>query len=92
MRTPFMVQGPTNLIPNLKRLGFRTFDQWWDEGYSQDPHDCQVPAMIENIKKLSLMSASDMELMYSEMTPVLDHNWHRLTELRAQDFAEVFGQ
>ena len=92
MRTPFMVQGPANLIVNLRQLGFQTFDKWWDEGYSEDPDGCHVPAMIENIKQLSKLSLSELEIMYRDMTSVLDHNLHRLLELRKSDFNEIFSK
>jgi len=92
MRTPFMVQGPANLILNLRRLGFRTFNKWWDEGYSEDPNDCQVPAMIENIERLSKLNLSELESMYNNMTSTLDHNLHRLLELKESDFDEIFNK
>jgi hypothetical protein len=92
MRTPFMVQGPANLIVNLRKLEFQTFDKWWDEGYSEDPNDCQVPAMIENIQRLSKLSLTELESMYNDMTSVLDHNLHRLLELKESDFNGIFGK
>ena len=92
MKTPFMVQGPAGLITNLRRLGFRTFGQWWDEGYSEDPDGCHVPAMIENIKRIAVLTIKELESMYKDMAPVLDHNFHRLQELTPQDFIKVFGK
>ena len=91
MRTPFMVQGPADLIPNLKRLGFQTFNKWWDEGYSEDPDGCHVPAMIDNIQQLSCLSIRDLESMFKDMTPILDHNLYRLLELTEEDFTKIFG-
>lgn len=91
MRTPFMVQGPADLIPNLKRLGFQTFNKWWDEGYSMDPSGCHVPAMIDNIQQLSRLSLRDLESMFKDMTPILDHNLYRLLELTEEDFTKIFG-
>ena len=49
--TPFMVQGPANLVKNLRRMGFQTFHQWWDEGYSEDPDDCQVGCIFDNLER-----------------------------------------
>ena len=92
MKTPFMVQGPAGLINNLKRLGFKTFNQWWDEGYSEDPDGCHVPAMIENIKRIAGLAIKDLESMYKDMAPVLDHNFNRLQDLTPQDFIKVFGK
>jgi len=92
MRTPFMIQGSAGTIKNLRRLGFRTFDQWWNEGYSEDPDGCHVPAMIENIKQLSQLSVSELQSMYQDMTPVLDYNLHRLLELKEDHFKAIFNE
>jgi hypothetical protein len=86
MKTPFMIQGPSDTINNLQKLGFKTFGNWWDEGYSQDHAGCHVPAMIENIKQLSLLSIEELENLYNDMLPVLEHNYNRLLALKESDF------
>ena len=91
MKTPFMIQGSADTIKNLHKLGFKTFDQWWPEGYSLDPWDCQVPYIIDNIKSLSKLSIAELDTMYQEMLPVLNHNYNKLLELTPWDF-QVFGQ
>ena len=47
-RRPFLVQGPKFFLKNLKRLGFKTFDHWWDEGYDEDPWDFKHLALRQN--------------------------------------------
>lgn len=87
-KTPFIIQGPANFLNNLKKLGFKTFDNWWSELY-QDfdklPKDCEVvwstKEIIQLIDALSKKSISDLENMYNEMKPVLDFNYNRLNEL-----------
>jgi hypothetical protein len=89
MRTPFIIQGPRNTLKNLKKLGFKTFDRWWDEGYSEDVEDCQMVGIKENISTLSTMELSEISKMYADMQPVLEHNYQRLMELTPKDF-EIF--
>lgn len=86
LKTPFMVQGPKNFIPNLRKLGFKTFNRWWDEGYSKDPADCQVAAIIKNCERLSTLNTGDLEKMYIEMIPTLEHNFQRLRTITSRDF------
>lgn len=86
MRTPFMAQSSQWFVANLQRLGFRTFGDYWDEGYSQDPADCQVPAMRANIDRISSLSVLQLKTMYQDMQPILEHNYNRLLELRVTDF------
>lgn len=85
-RTPFMVHGPKNFIQNLRLLGFRTFDAWWDEGYSEDHPEVQIVAMLENIDRLAVMSHSELESMYRDMQPTLEHNFQTLLSLQEADF------
>jgi hypothetical protein len=89
--TPFMVQGPSNMIKNLRRLGFKTFDKWWDEGYSEDPDDCQVSAIFENLNRLSQISIEGLNDMYNDMMPVLIHNKNLLTELTKKNVEDTFS-
>lgn len=88
--TPFLVQGPSNTVKNIRRLGFQTFDQWWDEGYSEDPDDCQVAPMIKVIEQLSRMSDTQLETMYNEMLPVLYHNRDLALSITEQEITKAF--
>lgn len=88
--TPFMVQGPQNFLNNLKKLGFQTFSKYWDEGYSEDPANCQVDGIIENVKMLSKLSIKEIELMYEDMQPILKNNRERLFSITKQEIEEVF--
>ena len=88
--TPFMVQGSQNLILNLHRLGFKTFDNWWDEGYNQDPDNCQVPCILDNVKQLSTLTVAQLKDMYAEMMPTLEHNYNRLMTISNDDFIQAF--
>jgi len=90
MRTPFIVQGPQNFIRNLHKLGFQTFHEFWDEGYSEDPSDCQVRAIIETIQTLAKKNHKDLQDMYNTMLPKLEHNRNLLKTLTAHDFNQAF--
>lgn len=88
--TPFMVQGPANLIKNLRRIGFKTFHQWWDEGYSEDPDDCQVAYILSNTDQLSRLSIWELQAMYQDMMPTLEHNRNLLLSLTKEQIESVF--
>jgi hypothetical protein len=86
MRTPFMIQGPQNYISNLHRLGFKTFGDYWDEGYSQDSCNCHVPAMLENVRRLTELTVAELAEMYQEMQSILEHNYQRLMTITSSEF------
>jgi len=89
MRTPFVVQGPQNFLQNLRRLGFQTFDRWWDEGYSEDPQPSQNAGILSVIDTICRWSLADVEGVYKDMQPVLDHNFNRLMTIAPQDFLSL---
>lgn len=85
-KTPFMIHGPKNFIKNFKILGFETFDQWWDEGYSEDDPDYQVNLIKENIDEIAKLTIKDLKQMYKQMKPVLDHNYNHFMSLTKESF------
>lgn len=88
LQTPFIVQGPTNFLTRLHKMGFKTFNNWWSEAYQFDTPDYQVEVIKELVKDISKMTSADLSTMYKEMQPVLEHNKQRLWELSEDDFAK----
>lgn len=86
MKTPFIVQGPQNFITHFKRLGFKTFDTWWSEGYSEDINDYQLKGIIDIIDVLATLTVTQLESIYAEMAPVLEHNYQLMLEIPDTDF------
>ena len=80
-RRPFLIQGPKFFLKNLKRLGFKTFDSWWDEGYDEDPWDFKHLALRHNVDFIAQQSQSTIQQWYNEMTPILDPNYNVFLEL-----------
>lgn len=90
-KTPFVVQGPQNFLHNLRKLGFKSFSAWWDEGYSEDPPDFQAQEIIKVIDTIAQWDTSKLQTVYEEMKPVLDHNYATFQNLTAQDFRRAFN-
>lgn len=80
-RRPFLIQGPKFFLKNLKQLGFKTFDSWWDEGYDEDPWNYKHLSLRQNIDFIAQQSQSTIQQWYDEMTPILDHNYNIFLEL-----------
>jgi hypothetical protein len=89
-KTPFIVQGPQYFLHNLKKLGFQTFDRWWDEGYSEDPPDYQAKLIIDNIDMIASWDTKKLSKIYDEMKPTLDHNYDVFMSLNGSDFRKAF--
>lgn len=89
-RTPFIVQGPQHYLAHLKELGFQTFDQWWSEGYDEDPSSWQVQEIKQVIDQLASYPISKLEQIYAEMESVIEHNYCRLKHLTMFDFEDMY--
>ena len=86
MKTPFIVQGPQNFVKHFKNLGFKTFDNWWSEGYSEDDTDYQLTGILDIVDTLSALTVTQLESIYAEMVPVLEHNYQLMLEIPDTDF------
>lgn len=72
---PFIIVSVPNYIETLKKLGFKTFDRWWDESYDNITDENKRLDKIVNLVE-SICKKDDVELqkMYREMIPILKHN------------------
>jgi len=88
-RTPFILHGPRWLLENLRCLGFHTFHDWWDEGYSQDPGLHRIVEIKKVIDFLAGKSLEHIQDMYQDMQPVLEHNFQTFLALDFEDLRSV---
>lgn len=91
LKTPFIVQGPKFFLKNLSKLGFKTFDKWWDEGYSKDPYNWQPTEIIKVLNTISQFDQKKINQILQEMQPVLIHNQQTLLNLNETDFKKAFN-
>ena len=74
-RRPFLVQGPQWYLENLKKIGFRTFNEWWPEGYDADAWDFKYQSLKRVIDYIGSQSHNTIACWYKEMQETLDHNY-----------------
>jgi hypothetical protein len=90
-KTPFIVVGAPGFVENLKALGFRTFDAYWDETYdtislgADDTFQWSWLRQKHNninsiISMLASKNNSELQEMYDSMQDILDHNYNLLSE------------
>ena len=82
MKHPFILIGNPNSLRELKRMGYKTFDRWWNEDYDRELD--QVKRMDLILKELKILSTKPLEELFiirQEMKEVLDFNFqHFLSE------------
>jgi len=91
MKTPFIVQGPKNYYNNLHKMGFKTFSNWWDEGFTDDPYEYQPYEIFKVIDYISSLTCQELEGLYIDMQSTLDHNYNLLLQLTSADFVRKFN-
>lgn len=88
---PFVLVSHTRAIEYLKKIGFKTFDNWWDESYDTiDDPVLRMDKICELLKTLKKKSKHEWMQTYQEMQPVLAHNYKHL--LHTDWFQEPFRE
>ena len=72
---PVIQFGPHNHLKVLKNLGFKTFDNWWDETYDTKSEGwIRFEGVLKNLENLNRLTKRQLLDMYKEMKDVLQHN------------------
>lgn len=74
-KTPFIVFGAQGTLEYLKKNGFKTFDNFWDESYDSesDPH-LRFLKCCEVVRNNVIKPIEELKSIYQEMIPILEHN------------------
>ena len=72
---PFIIVSIPGYIKTLKKIGFKTFDKWWDESYDDIENESKrLDYIIDIVDFICKKDISELEKMYIEMIPILKHN------------------
>ena len=73
--SPFIIVGAANSLRYLKSIGFKTFDQWFDESYDDitDPIK-RLDNILQTLNSISKWSLSQCQDVYNSMETVLSYN------------------
>jgi len=76
MKHPFIVAGNHKVLDTLKQDGFKTFHPYIDESYDEIKNrDHRILEITKQVKKLCEKTPSDWEKFYSDIGPILKHNY-----------------
>ena len=89
-KTPFIIYGPVGFLRNLRKLGFKTFDNWWSEEYDDYGHEARIEKIIELSDTIAKYSSDELYDMYKDMSEVLEHNFRIFNKISENDFQRVF--
>lgn len=89
-KNPFLVYGPRFFLRNLKKLGFKTFEQFWSEAYDHMQGKERLIELKRAIDNIMAMDNAKLVQMYQEMLPILEHNYKVYNTLTHKKITEVF--
>ena len=72
---PFIIHSRPGYLKYIKKLGYKTFDKWWDESYDDIENTRLRKRMLYDLYKyINNKSLQELEDMRKEMMPILKHN------------------
>jgi len=76
-KRPFVIVGSPGCLANVKSLGFKTFDAYWDESYDTmvDPEK-RILAIMEIIKFICKKSIAELQELCYDMKDILEYNFN----------------
>lgn len=78
---PFINIGSPYTLRELRKLGFKTFSDFWDESYDEETNPIKRMEKIEKlIIWLSEMSMDEIHQLYHKMLPISIYNQNKLFE------------
>lgn len=72
---PFVVLAPPKTLEYLHKLGFQTFERYWDEEYDSEPdHEKRLIKIFEVLDYINSMDIDQLKVWYSNMQDIIEHN------------------
>jgi hypothetical protein len=89
---PFIVLGPHLYLNELKNLGFKTFSEFWDEGYDliKNPKD-RYFKLSKLILELNKKSIDEINKLYQECKEMCIFNRNHINNLEISTFDYYFN-
>lgn len=90
---PFIVFGPYGYLAELKKYGFKTFSDFWDESYDdiQDPVE-RMKSLISLVKSLNNKSIEELNDIYKSTIPTCIHNKNLFYSLELDSLKVIFEE
>lgn len=87
---PFLMVNAQHSLKKLQELGFKTFSQWWDEGYdSKTTVADRIESLTSILYDLSKLSDAELASMRKEMQATIDYNHNYLKIFAKKDLMNI---
>jgi len=89
-KRPFIVISSSLYLQNLKKLGFKTFNNFWDEGYDEYSSEQRIYEIEKLLAQIASLSVNKLNSMLLEMNEILEHNYNNFLNLNYKKIKETF--
>ena len=76
LNMPFVIVGTAGSLNYLKRYGFKTFDQFWNESYDTETNDIvRIEKIGQLLKELDQLSQTEKQQLFRNASAITQHNY-----------------
>jgi hypothetical protein len=75
MQQPFIIQSCRGSLEYLRRYGFKTFGDFWDESYDELPDETRTKAIGQLMQDINTMSQKEKASLQSAVSNTVKHNY-----------------
>ena len=80
LKKPFITFASKHHLAYLKQMGFKTFQEFWHEGYDHADGVNRYQQILQLIDWIAQQPMDALVDMYQRMQPILDHNYNLLLQ------------
>lgn len=92
---PVIQFGPYQHLKEMRKRGFKTFSNWWDESYDDEPNHWERFKMVMDITlNISKMKVNEVYNMIYDMRDVLQHNSDLINnyDIKTELYNKIFDE
>jgi len=75
MQQPFIIQSCRGSLEYLRRYGFKTFGEFWDESYDQADDSTRTYEIGKLLQDINSMSQKEKASLQSAVSTTVEHNY-----------------
>lgn len=80
-KKPFIVVGPPKTLEYIRSLGFKTFNDFWDESYDNElDHGERLAKLFDLIETILNTPLTELHELYEKMRSTVDYNLEKYKE------------
>ena len=88
---PFVILGKPGIIKQLKKWGFKTFSDFWDESYDDIQNNSQrIIKVFEVVKTLIEKTNEEWDILNEKLYPILEHNRNHLLSMSEESISDIY--